>query len=1168
MRRLALLSTLASVVLVLLASTDALAGGAPSETIVLINESSADSQRVGERYIAARQIPPTNVCRVSCTTELTVKRTEFVRDVIEPLRALLDRNVVADPRETRRTLRERARFVVLTQGMPIRADGPGGAVSTAEMLALLDTNVCGQDGARLPRIRNPYTSGPAPGPAADDVQLLLVTALISSTADEAIALIDRSVASDGTSPEQAHWVYQDAGGNAGVRNAQYDTARKTLEKDGHTTEHVGRGKDVVVDRKKVMGYMSGGSYSALSPEGVAQNEYLPGAICDMLQSFGAVPANFGPDGQGGSQFPVTHMVRAGVTGVQGTVAEPYSIAFPPADLFTPYAQGFTLAETFHQKIPFRYWMNLVLGDPLCAPYAKRVNFDVRMAETRGVTGSTIGVTAPGATRIEAFVDGLSLGAVDVDDAPYAIAEDVFAEGPHRLLVEVTGPGPTQPKAWKSFDLRFARTSSTPIALPSQSVLGAPLEVPLTKAPARYSLELTADGNTVAHTATLDGATLRIDIDSAQSVALAGGSLTAAVTLDGQRHEWAVRMGPAALRVEAVERVTAGDTSEIRVTAVDSNGKPIPGWRGTVGLHSVTPPVRWARASLDVETGAAVLRFSSPNAGPISLEVREGETRLTTPLSLTVEPGPPHHATTPVSRMPLGQVADLPIRFEDRFGNAVVADADRVDVSFPDDPHARGAGSVTLVEGRGVLRDVVLTKAGQQRVVIREGTRTWSQPSESVEVRPDVIRAWLTTRAVRGDQAAALFAGDPADGLHADGGVVGDLLFRRLRDSDATIGVPEAGSRDGDAAVAVAFVEALGDTNATLRLSAAARVRVLLDGEQVFDGVPEQTNPRQGPGDAAQLMLKGGLHRVTVVLERKGRFEFQLALAQEKVPFATTLRVIAGLEDSPGARCVSGRVLRPGGGPVADARIEVQAGSEKPSSATSASDGSWFVPGLANGAYRVRLVAAPGLSQPIERAVEVDGAHVTDVDLRVTDAQPPRVSVQDSTGLRAGRTLRIVAQIEDEGGIARAWLEIDGKPLRGDVRRGPWTLSADVSDRPRGALEVVVAAVDAAGNEARSAPFTVQLVDDAEGPTLALRGLSRNGTLRKTTTVTATAKDPLGVSDVTFLVNGVAQGNARTSEPYSVDLDPGALGSGRHELVCVARDGDGNETRKTIPFRVK
>ena len=86
------------------------------------------------------------------------------------------------------------------------------------------------------------------------------------------------------------------------------------------------GAHVVVGRKRVMGYLSGGSYSDLTVEGVGGNEYLPGALCDMLQSFGAAPSNFEPNGHR-RQFPVTNMVRAGITGVHGTVSEPYSIAF-------------------------------------------------------------------------------------------------------------------------------------------------------------------------------------------------------------------------------------------------------------------------------------------------------------------------------------------------------------------------------------------------------------------------------------------------------------------------------------------------------------------------------------------------------------------------------------------------------------------------------------------------------------------------------------------------------------------------------------------------------------------------------------------------------------------------------------------------------------------------
>ena len=63
-------------------------------------------------------------------------------------------------------------------------------------------------------------------------------------------------------------------------------------------------------------------------------------------------------------------------------------------------------------------------------------------------------------------------------------------------------------------------------------------------------------------------------------------------------------------------------------------------------------------------------------------------------------------------------------------------------------------------------------------------------------------------------------------------------------------------------------------------------------------------------------------------------------------------------------------------------------------------------------------------------------------------------------------------------------------------------------------------------------------------------------------------DPLGVAAVDFLLDGAALGAARTEAPYVAALDPATLTSGRHVLACIARDADGNETRKELSFRVK
>jgi hypothetical protein len=58
-----------------------------------------------------------------------------------------------------------------------------------------------------------------------------------------------------------------------------------------------------------------------------------------------------------------------VTGVKGYVAEPFSVALCPADiLFDRYTAGYTLAESFYMAVPFLKWKDIVIGDPLCAPY--------------------------------------------------------------------------------------------------------------------------------------------------------------------------------------------------------------------------------------------------------------------------------------------------------------------------------------------------------------------------------------------------------------------------------------------------------------------------------------------------------------------------------------------------------------------------------------------------------------------------------------------------------------------------------------------------------------------------------------------------------------------------------------------------------------------------------
>jgi Tfp pilus assembly protein PilF len=65
------------------------------------------------------------------------------------------------------------------------------------------------------------------------------------------------------------------------------------------------------------------------------------------------------------------LIREGVTGVAGNVAEPYlQSVVRPEVLFPAYLAGFNLVESFYLAMPHLSWQGVVIGDPLCAPFPR------------------------------------------------------------------------------------------------------------------------------------------------------------------------------------------------------------------------------------------------------------------------------------------------------------------------------------------------------------------------------------------------------------------------------------------------------------------------------------------------------------------------------------------------------------------------------------------------------------------------------------------------------------------------------------------------------------------------------------------------------------------------------------------------------------------------------
>src|SRR5262249_36921447 len=117
---------------------------------------------------------------------------------------------------------------------------------------------------------------------------------------------------------------------------------------------------------------------------------------------------------GSHQSLTGDLIRDGITGTAGHVAEPYLDAtIRPNVLFSAYIQGANLAEAFYLAIPYLSWQTVVIGDPLCAPF--RTTTVTSNQIDKGIDPSTENATFFSSWKLKAVTSpGLNPERVDVD----------------------------------------------------------------------------------------------------------------------------------------------------------------------------------------------------------------------------------------------------------------------------------------------------------------------------------------------------------------------------------------------------------------------------------------------------------------------------------------------------------------------------------------------------------------------------------------------------------------------------------------------------------------------------------------------------------------------------------------------------------------------------------
>jgi uncharacterized protein (TIGR03790 family) len=370
-------------VAVLLALPCAAAGQGPDNVLIVVNAAVPDSIEIGEHYQRSRRIPSDHLLRITIPNgPEQISRPVYEARIEAPIANWIARQQAHD----------RLLFIVLAKGVPLRIDGTTGRTGTVSSvdseLTLLYRRMSGQPVPPAGQVPNPYFQAARPIAEArpfthEGHDIYLVTRLDGFTTADVIALIDRG----STPSREGRFVLDQRGsilpepGNQWLQRAAEILGGLGLA-DRLLLETTGQ---VAKNQSNVLAYYSWGSNDPAMTDRRNNFTFEPGALAGSYVStdgrtFREPPATWthgrweDPKSfHGGYPQSLTgDLIRQGITGVSGHVAEPFLDAtIRPVVLFPAYVSGFTLAESFYLAMPYLSWQSIVIGDPLAAPFRRQ-----------------------------------------------------------------------------------------------------------------------------------------------------------------------------------------------------------------------------------------------------------------------------------------------------------------------------------------------------------------------------------------------------------------------------------------------------------------------------------------------------------------------------------------------------------------------------------------------------------------------------------------------------------------------------------------------------------------------------------------------------------------------------------------------------------------------------
>jgi uncharacterized protein (TIGR03790 family) len=373
----------------------------PGEVLLVSNGNSPVSVAIASDYAQKRHIK--NILSIECqdsalnTANETIALTNYLTLIESPVGEYLAAHTNID-------------FIVLTKGIPIRISGSAmgscdehseapvsirghpsvdstlAALGYASLPGTLKIDITGSGAVgcaysnRYWNVSEPFSHAKFGG--------YLVTRLDGCTATDAEALVDQSLEAEAGVPSgkvlfdvQPIFGLGDKGTQPTpisdtviLRESPWSNYNADM-RHAHDVL-VGRGIPDELDltpafignRTNLLGYFSWGSNDARYSQPAYETLFFaPGSISDTAVSTCA--RTFLPTH--GGQSLLEDLIAHGLTCGKGYVDEPLLQAnASPTILLDRYTAGYTMAESFYSASRFVGWEDIVIGDPLCSPYAK------------------------------------------------------------------------------------------------------------------------------------------------------------------------------------------------------------------------------------------------------------------------------------------------------------------------------------------------------------------------------------------------------------------------------------------------------------------------------------------------------------------------------------------------------------------------------------------------------------------------------------------------------------------------------------------------------------------------------------------------------------------------------------------------------------------------------